>query len=299
MSEESHAVVSREMREAGRALKDQAAFEVDLSTGEVRWANEFALSRLGYTAEQFSSLSIFDLCPEKLHEKLREVLASAKEGKFHDSALLPVRCSSGRVAWWFTYSVKIKYPAAWASADHVQDTDPSGPGWAFMLMQSTFVTGALQRDQRLFELEEWAGRLEEEQGVLSKSLADMGGKLDSALSASKNAAQASLEAKNESAALRGEISGMVKDIEDSQAQHTGEILKLISSDQSHDARLDAFEKQVKDTAEAAIDAMTKKSEETGQGLSKKITIPISLVVALAAVFQLVITNWSRVQSWFN
>ena len=69
------------------------------------------------------------------------------------------------------------------------------------------------------------------------------------------------------------------------------ILKLISTDVVHSKRINAFENHVKMTTDLAIKSITMQADKADKGLSKKVTIPVSITAAVVTVIQYLIQNW--------
>lgn len=288
----------REERDIGRNLEDKAIFEINYSSGSIDWANDFALEKLGYTLEQITSMSIFDLSPERFHEKIREDMASDIHDREKRFSILPLRSMIGEVSWWYVYRIKSSPPKKWLSAEHLQNTAVVGPEFTFMCLQMETVNSQADLELRMDDLESWVQnqveRVDRDIHGLREKIDSVGAKTDHAVNAAKNAAQNSLDAKNASLAVQSEFKTQFKKFEDSQTDHTAEILRLIGMDSILDIRIRTFEEHVKSTTELAVKTIETQANSAGKGLSKKITIPIGVLVGLATVIQVILSHWDKI-----
>jgi hypothetical protein len=76
-------------------------------------------------------------------------------------------------------------------------------------------------------------------------------------------------------------------------EHTVEILKLISTDAMHDARMKAFEEHVKKTTTSAVKSIVSQADKAGRGLSKRVTVPVGVIAAVLTFIQWLIVNWNK------
>jgi hypothetical protein len=296
--ENHHDPTLREERDTGRNLEDKAVFEINYSSSSIDWANDFALEKLGYTLDQITSMSIFDLSPERFHEKIREDMASDARDRERRFSILPLRSMTGLVSWWYVYKIKSSLPKKWMSAEHLQDTAMIGPEFTFMCLQMDALNYHADLELRMDDLESWVqhqvDRVDRDIHTIKDKVDSVGVKTDHAVTAAKNAAQHSLDAKNASLAVQSEFKSQFQKFEDSQVGHTAEILRLIGMDSILDMRVKSFEEHVKLTTEDAVKAIEAQADSSGKGLSRKITIPIGVLVGLATVVQVVISNWDRI-----
>lgn len=290
--------ILREERDTGRNLEDKAVFEINYSTSSIDWANDFALEKLGYTLEQITSMSIFDLSPERFHEKVREDMASDIRDREKRFSILPLRSITGLVSWWYVYRIKSSLPKKWLSAEHLQDTAIIGPEFTFMCLQMETVNNQADLELRMDDLESWVQnqieRVDRDIHSLKEKIDNIGTKTDNAVNAAKNAAQHSLDAKNASLAVQSEFKEQFKRFEDSQTDHTAEILRLIGMDSILDVRVKTFEEHVKSTTELAVRTIEAQADSAGKGLSRKITIPIGVLVGLATIVQVILSHWDKI-----
>lgn len=287
--------VIREVRESGRATEDRAVLEVNMAVGAFSWANEFALRTLGYTPEQLTSMSVFDVAPEQFHERIREEMTEAVDGKPRRFSVRPMRTSAGTVCWWYVYQVRSHIPLQWMFAEHIQDTPTEGPEFSFMSMQMDTVNSQASLEARMEDLDEWVReqvqRVDGDVHEVRRKMDDLIGKTDAAIRAAKNAAENALDAKNAANGLKAELDDHFERFDDSQSRHTTEILKLISTDTLHEKRIQTFEEHVKTTTEVAVRAIEAQANRAATGLSRKVTVPVGLIALMATAIQLAIQHW--------
>ncbi len=303
MSTDIHGSATRENRSAGEATPDKGLLEVNLGDGAVRWANVFFLSKTGFKLEQLSTMTLFDISPPQFHEQIRDFLADNKQGKTRKHSVWPVRSADNRVVWWYVYQTTTANPVQWLHSEHIQDTDNSGPGFAFMRMHMDSFNSQAEIGERLEDLDNWVhnqvDRIDGEIDGVQRSINSLSTKVDHAASAATHAAQAAIDSRNASVALQTELGQQFKRFEDSQAEHTSEILKLISTDVLHDRRFEAFESHVRATTDIAVKTISAQADKAGQGLSRKVTVPVSVIAAAATIIQWVVLNWDKVTGFFK
>ncbi len=297
MSKQTNDRPVAERREDGSKMRDRGAFEIDTTSGSVEWINDFALEIMGCSPEQLSSMSVFDMSPERFHDQIREDLASEHGRRRY---VFPTRKSDGRVAWWYTFKVVSSESRRWMYADFIQDTPTSGSEFAFMAMNFETVNGQAELEERMGELEEWVrGQIDR----VDRDVAAVHGSLEKAESAALNASAEALAAKNASLATQQELRKYAtKDdmqrhfekfdtFEEENTRATTEILRLIRTDTVHEERLKAYEDHVKKTTETAVKAIELQASKSGKGLSRKVTVPVFVVTTLAMVFQYILQHW--------
>lgn len=295
-----HDPAVREVREQGRAMDDRALLEVNVSVGGFSWANDFALATLGYTQQQLCDMSVFDLCPSEFHERLREEMTEAHDGRTRRFSVRPMRTAHGAVCWWYVYQVRSHLPLQWVYAEHVQNTPTSGPEFSFMSMQMETVNSQAALEARIEDLDDWVreqiSRVDQDVLSVRGKLEELVVKTDSAISAAKNAATNALDAKNAANGIKSELDSYFRRFEEYHSQHAGEILKLISTDTLHDRRIEAFEEHVKTTTELAVAAIERQANRAASGLSRRVTVPVGVIAAVATALQLLLQHWSSIAS---
>lgn len=296
----------REGRDLGRGMLDRGAFEIDISSGTMEWANEFSLATIGCTIEQVTSMSVFDLSPERFHERIREDIAESE--KVRPFYILPTSMMDGRIAWWYVFKTKAAGTRRWAYAEHIQNTPQSGPEFSFMSMQADMVDSQASVEIRMDGLESWIQeqmrQVEEDVSSLRGQLAEVRRGLEKAELAALQAAADSVAAKNASLATQQEIKKYATKeemnvhfekfdhFEEASTRTSAEILRLIKSDNDQKIRAQAYEDHVKKTTESAIKVIEAQATKSGKGLSRKVTIPLFVITTLAMVIQYLLQRWN-------
>lgn len=298
----------REGRELGRSMADRGAFELDTSSGRIEWANDFALAVVECSAEQLQSLSVFDLTPERFHERIREDLAGEpEEGESRRFYILPTNTVGGKVAWWYVFKTVASGSRRWSYAEHIQNTPQSGPEFAFMSMQSDVLENQAELVERMDDLEKWVQgqirRVDGDVGFLQGQMAELRAGLEKAEAAALKAAAESIGAKNAALATQQELKKYATKAEmgahfekfdkfdEASTKASSEILRLIRSDGEQKERARAYEEHVKKTTESAIKIIESQASKSGQGLSRKVTVPFFVITTLAMVIQYVIQHF--------
>ncbi len=279
-----------EMRDIGRALSDKGFFEIDIVTGDISWANEFALKKLGYVMSELVTMTVFDIVPEEFHESVRNVVADLQSDRGFKFTIRPDKSASGKLIWWYSVRIKSKAPYAWFRSEYLNTTDSFGTEYASMTaaMQTTNSYNDLYN--RIQELQVWTeeqvSRLDEKDVELEKKFSEFAYDLKQTKKYAETAANAGLE-------LKLAVVNFQTHVADEMSKQTAEILRLITIDSVHDKRMEAFEKHVQTTTTIAVNAITVKADEAGSGLTKKVTIPVGIVSLLAAIAQWLIQHYLK------
>jgi len=271
-------------------MSDKGFFEIDLVEANITWTNAFTLQKLGLTSEQVRSMTMFDIVPVDLHDPIRDHLEDHASGKPKKFAIWPVKTSTGKISWWYIFDSKVEFPISWSCAEFVQETDVDGPAYTFMRITMMNANSYGTLHNRVQELDSWihdqVSRLDEKDADHDKALSELSERMKHVVNAATRAASTSLEA-----------ASAVKDLKESLKEqlekHEEEILKLISTDVHHDRRMEAFEKHVKTTTDVAIKSITTQADKAGKGLSRKVTIPVSTIAAIATIIQWLIQHFLK------
>jgi hypothetical protein len=271
--------------------------EINLMTSNVSWVNDFFLEKTGYTLDQMSTMSLFDIVPENLHDRIRDNIADRIAGKRPELSILPIKTTDGRIAWWYVNWLRTDYPLTWAQGDHVQTTQQEGSAFIFMQTAMTTANGYMSLQNQIHDLRQWTenqvGRLDEEDRAIKMVLSGLEEKLRHATEASRNAANYALENSKSIELMRKEMSKGFENFEGEFSKHTTEILRLIGTDAAHDKRFIKFEKNVKMTTDLAIQSITMHAAKAGRGMSKKVVIPVSVIAAIATIAQYLVQWWVK------
>ena len=278
------------MRDIGRSLSDKGFFEVDVVTGHVTWANEYALSKYGYSLSDITTMTVFDLVPEEFHDSVRNVIADHQSDRGFKFTIRPGKTADNRLVWWYSVRLKSRSPYTWFRSEYLNTTDKVGSEYASMTaaMQTTNSYNDLYN--RVQELQIWTEeqveRLDRKDAELEAKFTELAEDLKQTKKFAETAANAGLEVKQAMINFQSHVT-------EEMAKQTAEILRLISTDAIHDKRMEAFEKHVKQTTQTAMNAITVKANEAGSGLTKKVTIPVGTIAAVATIVQWIIQHWMR------
>ncbi|MGH6878647.1 MAG: hypothetical protein ACREHV_14895 [Rhizomicrobium sp.] len=291
------------MRELGQSFIDKGFFEVNLVSGSIEWANEFALTKYGMTLDQLQAMTLYDMVPAEHHEALGSSIADESKGRTQKFSIWPGRSADGKLVWWYVTKVKSAHPFHWYRAEYLNTTEKKGSEYASMLAAMNTANSYNDLATRLAEHEEWTQheikRLDDGMATLHQGQIEMQEQMRGCLSAANRAADQSM-ANNQA------IFTVKNGMDDAFAKQTTEILRLIGNDAVHDARLEAFEnhmkkaageaaasavKEISVSAEKAGKALTTQAQKAGVGLARKVTVPVGVIAAVATIIQWIINNW--------
>ena len=285
------------MRDIGRSLSDQGFLEIDLVSGHYSWSNDYILSQLGYTFDQLKSMTVFDIIPETFHESLRNVISDQTSGKFHKFSIWPMTSTSGDLVWWYSSKIKSQHPLYWFRCEYLNRTPKFGPEFSSMsaAMQTTNSYNDIYN--KLADFQSWTkenvDRLSSETDSLREGIDDIREQVNTvqeqvgmAVTAAKRAADIGLE--NQISISRNHTN-----MTDELSKQTAEIFRLISTDVVHAKRIEAFEEHMKKTTAQAVQVIQVQANKAGQDLSRRITIPIGTIAAIATFVQWLIQHWPK------
>jgi len=293
------------MREAGKNLEDRGFGEVNLATGQILWKNEFSLQKMGYTLAQVQALTVYDIIPKEFHGALSSSLDDESRGRSQTFSIWPCKAADGKYVWWYVTKVKSAHPIHWYKTEYLNTTANSGPEYAAMFAAMHTANSFHDLEVQFLDHKIWTRgeieRLSQETEELKRSHAVLADQMKACLNAANRGANLAVENGQAIVAIRTDVANQL-------AEQTTEILKLISTDAIHDQRLAKFEEHLKATADKTVKEVTNKITEqaqkagqtittqankAGRGLSRKVTIPVSLIALVFAFVQWLITNWHK------
>ncbi len=304
-----HANAYESMRKTGESFSDKGFFEIDLENGQIRWANSFALLNLGYTLDEIRTMSIFDLVPIEYHELLNNAISVRKEGGCYSSELIAMKNNASEIVWWYTSDYNIDLPILWTKGEYLKKIRKNNDHDSQDGFVMAVIANILQSHNSILIREKTSERenkikfndVNKRIDTIESNFLELNKNVQLAVSASRSAANKSIETHTEFNNLKKELHGLM----DSQ---TTEILKLISSSLLQEEKIKSFESAINDSAKkavsSAVEAIQKQSEiisssldektnESNKKLSQKITIPIGFIMIFAAVVQWLLQHFSK------
>lgn len=290
-----------EMRNLGRSMLDRGFFELDLMSGRITWVNDFALSKIGMSLDQVQTFTIFDLIHEEFHDILNGFILDATRGRTSKFYIWPNKTSDGSVIWWYFSKIKSNHPTHWFKAEYLNKTGTSGPEHASMCAAMNTANQYNDLFNRLIDFQDLTkvsmDLLNERYQELREEQEALKDQVTGAINAATKAANAAMEVSSSMRTFK-------EDVQKQLAEQTAEILRLISTDVSHDQRLAAFEAHIKATTDNAVriiavqankagEAITMQANQAGNKLSRKITIPVGTIAAIMTILQYIITHWPK------
>ncbi len=281
---------------------EQGVFQIDFIDGQFKWANKYALDKLGYDIEQLKLMSVFTIVPQIYHESIKDSLANRSDNFSYKNKkeIWPMKSYDGNVIWWLTSDERVDSPDVWIHGEYLEKTPESEKSHVMTLILSLVHLNnelSFKQDKHttdIHELQINGKKMKENFNDMKLSIHEMKTLLQSLTNATLKNSQDIKEIKNE--------------IDDALSRQTLEILKLISSDNQNNEKLKVFETSIKDITKAAAENVTseildrskeasseivKKTEEAGKNISRKIVIPVSAIAAVFTIVQWIIMNFFK------
>jgi hypothetical protein len=278
-------------------------FEVNLDQERFTWANDFVLTKLGCDLSKLQSLSIFEFIQPQFHDQLRIAIQNTLTGDPQQYFIWPSKSLNNTIIWWYNTFFKLEAPIYWMQVECINNTEDGGHTFAFMKMQMEALNRQWELNNRLGHLtKSTEGKIQglgrEVQG-LQNHLTKIENSVENVKTAAKNALEHAGISRDTSLAVQTQIKKTFSDYEDSQARHTEEILKLITTNVIHDRRMDAFETHIKNSTDIAIQSIQNQTDKASKGISRKITIPLSTLAAVGTAAQWIIQHWVTIKGWVH
>lgn len=293
------------MRNLGSSLADKGFFEFDLLSGSIAWMNAYSLAMMGYSIEQIQSMTVFDVIPPEFQESVSNVVSDTIAGKNHKYGIWPFRSADGDIVWWYTVREKDDAPLFWYKGELLGKTPKSGPDYAAMCVTMNTINGYNDLSTKLSEHVQWTRgeieRLDQMDEKVWKAIEEVKRIGRGAHAAAEKAANAALQ--NDKS-----IKDLDSKIDEGFSRQTLEIMRLISTDAGHEERFKAFEAGMEKAAQAAVEkattaivkqtekagtAIANKAQEAGKGLSRKVSVPVGIIAAIATLIQFIIQHWPK------
>ena len=291
--------MKNKMRKLGDSLKAQGFFEIDFIDGHINWVNQFALDKMGYELDQIITLSIFDIVPSEFHEHVRNYISDRRNegGSYYE--LWPFWSCDKEIIWWYAIETGHEDPCIWLKGDYLDKTPRIGSKTNLMYITMNTVQLYNGLILKIEKQEEKINLLERNNTSHDNTLKSLGGRLERIENIAKSAADTTLATNEELKKLKTHFNASLE-------EQTAEILRLIMTDSVHDERMMNFNASLQESAARAVDIaiekITEQSEEAGQQMvqkvdeagnkaSKRITIPLGLVMFLIALIQIAIQIW--------
>lgn len=255
------------MRQLGASLENEAIVETDVMNGTCRWANAFALSKTGHTAEEFAALSALEMIPEAFHSIASERMGG-KRSKYY---IVPLATSDGRACWWLAHDAAEQYPLHWSRGRYLLSTDLQGQQFELMrmMMSVTNLAGELLLTHE--EVHSWVReeiqRLDANDAAIRRDLTQLSTKVGHAIAISKQAVDLGMA---NSKAL-GRVSETLDGLE---MRVSVEIMRLIGQDAAYGKRMEQFETQLGVAAERATIRIEESATTAGRNIGKNVAKPV-------------------------
>jgi len=272
---------SRELFKEDKAYSEKSYFELECLSGTVTWVNTSLTEKCNGELNSILNTSIFGLVDETFRGRLSRLLTGYSPHSVPLKTLWPISCAKHKIAWWM---MSIEYKDDEYLIFHVELmvlTEKADIGFKFAKMSAdnTFQTSAA-----LMELKSIKKEILDINDTLKEEIIKTREDLNQAVAASKKAEAAAIQNKDALEELKNQVINQFN-------IHTKEIMKLMTSDVIHDSRMATFEGHVKKTTTEALTQIIDQADQSGKGLTRKITIPVGTMAAAIAFLQWIITKY--------
>lgn len=286
----------RGMRDIGQSsawYATQAMFETNVSDGKISWMNPYALDILGISEIQASHLSLTELAPSTLSGIIAASIVYGIELDRVRNLIWPMRAADGTVVWWYVTKLRATDGMLWSRASLVAKTPESGPEFDSLVAMAETV---VNHNELELKFQKYQQRSEREVEILSQMNRDL-----------KAHQMGQDSAFNQ---MSREVRELRHFVQNGFSDHTEEILRLISTDKIHSGQIEKFDKHAKETETRTIirisdqaelkvraveDKIDRKAVEAGKAISKKLTLPISIIASVVTATQWIIQHWGEIQ----
>lgn len=275
------AYITRESFKEDKADSEKSYFELETNSGTVVWANKSLREKCKNEINSVLNTNIFGLVDESFRSRLSRLFTNYKPHQIPNKTLWPITCDKSKMAWWM---INIEYEDneyIICNADLMVVTDRTDVGYKFAKMSAD---NTYQASAAIVELKTIKKEIIEINNTLKDEVIKTREDLNEAIDASKKAEAAAIQNKEALEELRNQVINQFN-------IHTKEIMKLMTSDVVHDSRMATFESHVKKTTTEALTQIIDQAEQSGKGLTKKITIPVGTTAAVIAFLQWIITKY--------
>lgn len=256
-------------------------FEIKVSSGTISWVNDNLKGKCLEDDRTLLNSSIYGLVDESFRARLSSILNEYEAKDIPRKTLWPIPTSKGKMAWWM---VNIEYTDEEyfiCSTYLVLLTDKSELGYKFASLSAdnTFLASVAMSEIK---------SLRRDFDAFRKSVSDevkaSKDQINAAVEASRKAEKAAILNKEATDDLRKHVISQF-------SEHTKEITKLMTSDVVHDSRMAIFEDHVKKTTSEALTRIVQQANQSGRGLSKKVTVPVGISAVVVGILQWIITKY--------
>jgi len=276
-----------EMRDIGRALTECGFVELNVEDGSHTWIYDFITQKTGYTLEEMKKLDFITITPEEFHESASVVTEDIKTGRGFKFSIRPIISTNGKITWWYSIRIETKLPYVWFRSEYLNTTDKSGSEYASMAAVMQTANSYNELYNKIYELQLWTegavGRLDKKYTELENRIMELAEIIRQTKRFAETAANSSLELKQAMINFQVEVANEM-------SKQTTEIMRLISADTSHNKRFEIFEEKIQQATLTAMKSITMRANEAGNGLAKKVSIPVSAISAVAIIIQWVISR---------
>lgn len=255
--------------------------EIDLGLGMVTWVNKCLKNQCLRDEKSVLNTSIYGLVDEPFRAKLSSMLSSHDTKHLPSKTVWPILCLDEKIAWWKINVLTKNKDMIGCSAEMLLFTGKKDNSYKYMLAvaDSTYYAS-----KSLNELDELKISMDGLKTQIYDEIRETRSNINASIEASQQVEDAANQNQEAIESLKNQVIQQF-DI------HTKEIIKLMTSDVIHDSRMTIFEAHVKKTTTQALSEIIEQANQSGKGLSSKVTIPAGLIAATVGLIQWVITHF--------
>lgn len=256
---------------------DNSYFELELNSGVISWISLGLKEKINV---DIINSSVYGVVEESFRAKLSKTISEFEPEKIPKKTLWPVICN-GKISWWVVNVCIVGDYSLICSTEVIFVTNYNDISFRFAslnahnLYNSSLALSEISSVK--FEVENFKKTFNEE--ILSTK-----NDILTAIEASEKAESAAKESTKSTEELKKQMVDQFK-------IHTDEITKLMTSSTIHDSRMNIFENHVQKTTAEALARIINQADESGKGLTKRVTLPVGFIGVLAALLQWIIAHY--------
>lgn len=266
------------MREIGISMSGHGFIEV-VSDDTISWTNEVIEKIIGVSV---SGSQINYIIPEDfVHDFSIFINNPIKK------CIIPIKNSNSRISWFYCEIIKKEFGISWIKCSYITNTSFNDSNYIIYYSVSKEMINNIITYKKL---EDIIHNNESRFVVMEEKLSSLNSMYEQVIISSSKTYNSARIAADSVMEVSQNIKKYKSEIEENLSKHTEEILKLISTDAHHDEEIKKFKENAKIVTDASISTIKTQTKEITTSVSKKIIIPISLISAIAAIFQFIINS---------
>ena len=257
--------------------------EVELESGLISWVNESTKS-MCLKNQHLVGSSVYGIVHDTHRGRLSSLISRirTKKSSIIKRTLWPVNFDD-KILWLMTVIKASDDKFIIFSISHIIMTDISSIEFEFANLSSENIYLSSLALSEILDIKNAEVKCQKSVGCEITSI-------KSNILDSINASEKAEKVAKESQSILEALNDEVKDQFD---RHTQDIIRLMTSDENHNRRMNEFDDKVKKTTKEALTQIVNQADNSGRGLTKKVTIPVGFMAAMIAFIQWLITHYFK------